>query len=340
MSATEVPLDELSANATHRHVRSSEGSFHTSDDILITYKEYYVGAPATASDSKSRGYIALHGWLDNANSFDLIAPEIVESLECHMICLDLTGHGRSGTIKQFSQFYLWDFAGVILDLVEALNWDCFNIIAHSFGGHISYLYSGSFPSKVHNLIIIESIGHINRFQDDAESMNSYLLKRRQANLSESEAIKTGSTNSHRGKAVFDTIEAAARVRMQGVTTVSYNAALKLCERGLSKVDGGYTWTTDKRLFMRHFFRWDHEGFHSIMRNIRANVLLIVGNESSLLGTDVRAKNPLYNDRLECLQKRQSAKFSVVYLPGSHHLHLEEESAGEVAKNIVSFILAG
>ena len=36
--------------------------------------------------------IALHGWLDNAASFDRLAPLLPE---LHLVALDLAGHGRS-----------------------------------------------------------------------------------------------------------------------------------------------------------------------------------------------------------------------------------------------------
>ena len=41
-------------------------------------------------------WVALHGWLDNAGSFDTLAPQLVAECPRHaLLCLDYPGHGRS-----------------------------------------------------------------------------------------------------------------------------------------------------------------------------------------------------------------------------------------------------
>ena len=41
-------------------------------------------------------WVALHGWLDNAGSFDGVAPLVVSSCPSQsVICLDYPGHGLS-----------------------------------------------------------------------------------------------------------------------------------------------------------------------------------------------------------------------------------------------------
>ena len=41
-------------------------------------------------------WLALHGWLDNAGSFDTLAPQLVSACPRHaLLCLDYPGHGRS-----------------------------------------------------------------------------------------------------------------------------------------------------------------------------------------------------------------------------------------------------
>ena len=63
---------------------------------FIRERSFQVNDLTLASKEWGRsGYlpvIALHGWLDNAASFDRMLP-FMENL--HVIALDLAGHGRS-----------------------------------------------------------------------------------------------------------------------------------------------------------------------------------------------------------------------------------------------------
>lgn len=48
--------------------------------------------------------IALHGWLDNAASFSLLAPLLANQ---RILALDLDGHGYSGHRPAGAQYLLW-----------------------------------------------------------------------------------------------------------------------------------------------------------------------------------------------------------------------------------------
>src|SRR5512137_909861 len=77
---------------------------------------------------------ALHGWLDNANTFNRLAPRLPE---LNLIALDFAGHGRSSHYPQGAHYHgLFDIQDV-LAVADQLGWQRFNLIGHSMGAGIS-----------------------------------------------------------------------------------------------------------------------------------------------------------------------------------------------------------
>jgi hypothetical protein len=127
---------------------------------------------------------------------------------------------------------------VLLDVSEHFHWKGFTILAHSMGGHISYIFAGSFPHIPSRLLIIESVGLINKLisNSDSAAMTSFLLKKRHMNLQEA----SQSHSKISGKPLYKSFEEAVSLRAnKGVTKLSEEAAKVLCLRGLEAVNGGY-----------------------------------------------------------------------------------------------------
>ncbi|KAI9350877.1 Alpha/Beta hydrolase protein [Obelidium mucronatum] len=238
---------------------------------------------ASSNPKKEIRILAVHGWI-------------------------LPGHGLSDPLPPTQTYYLWDHALAILDVSMSLSWDTFILLGHSMGGHVAYLFAGCYPEKLDALVVIESVGHINKLKipgNDSASMRDFLDRRRILNIEEQGS--DASMTMMKPKTLYESVEAAAKARMNGVTKVSLQAAMALCERGLERV-----WTTDKRLWMRHFFQWDHAGIKAIMESIKCRVLVILGSASPLLSES----DPLM---------------------GTHHLHLESETREMVASLLREFL---
>lgn len=80
--------------------------------------------------------IAVHGFLDNAASFDRFAPLFIHALltlhkiSARMVAIDLTGHGNSSHRPQL-QNYDGAWISEIVTIADALGWDRFGLIGHS-----------------------------------------------------------------------------------------------------------------------------------------------------------------------------------------------------------------
>jgi pimeloyl-ACP methyl ester carboxylesterase len=101
--------------------------------------------------------LAVHGWQDNAGTFDTLAPLL--SLHTPVLCIDLPGHGLSSHYPKGQFYYLWwDGLIVIRRIVKHYGWEKVTIIGHSLGGTIGFLYAASFPQDTEKFICIDIAG--------------------------------------------------------------------------------------------------------------------------------------------------------------------------------------
>ena len=65
--------------------------------VRLAAQRWHAGA--------SHRVIALHGWLDNAESFSLLAPQLPDA---DLVALDLAGHGWSEHRAAHASYLIWD----------------------------------------------------------------------------------------------------------------------------------------------------------------------------------------------------------------------------------------
>jgi pimeloyl-ACP methyl ester carboxylesterase len=237
--------------------------------------------------------IALHGWLDNANSFARLAPKL-EGLR--IVALDMAGHGHSGHRPLGAGYALWDYAHDVLRVAEQMGWKRFALLGHSMGAIVSVVLAGAMPERVTHLALIDGVIPPTAAHDNAAERMGMAL---QAQLDLQE----------KRKPVYNTLDRAIEARMKGLVAVSREAAELLAQRGLMPVPGGYTWRTDSRLTLASPLRLSDEQAMSFVQRISCPAQLVVAADGML------AKHPELLERLP---------FSREQLPGGHHLHLNDE----------------
>ena len=97
-----------------------------------------------------RRVLASHGWLDNAGTFDLLAPLLPG---CEIVALDAAGHGFSDSRSADAGYNLWQDVGDLLDVLDALDWQQCTLLGHSRGAAISMLFAAAFPQRVDKLVL-------------------------------------------------------------------------------------------------------------------------------------------------------------------------------------------
>jgi pimeloyl-ACP methyl ester carboxylesterase len=119
---------------------------------MSTFQRFDVGGVELCAkrwgDPSGRPVMALHGWIDNAASFDFLAPHLSD---CDLVCLDCAGHGKSGRRNYLGAYNVWQDVGELFAVADQLGWSTFSLIGHSRGAMISMLAAGTFPSRISHL---------------------------------------------------------------------------------------------------------------------------------------------------------------------------------------------
>jgi pimeloyl-ACP methyl ester carboxylesterase len=278
-------------------------------------REFALPGLTLAAQTWGRGggvpVLALHGWLDNASSFDLLAPLLPD---CEIVALDLAGHGSSGFRSPDAAYNIWEDVGDLLEVAEQLGWQRFNLLGHSRGAAIAMLFAAAFPERTDRLILIEGgLPLVGTPAEAPETLARSFLERRE--------LRT------RSGRVFSDRAAAIAERARGFTKLSMEAAEILARRALREVDGGFQWHADQRLKGAPELRLTREQVRAFVERVEAPTLMVLAEESPFGGTD------LYQEMIAAFNE-----IEMVVLPGAHHLHLEG-AQGEIASLVRRFLAA-
>ncbi|WP_271411883.1 alpha/beta fold hydrolase [Pseudomonas sp. Q1-7] len=244
--------------------------------------------------------IALHGWLDNANSFARLAPRLPG---LRIVALDFAGHGLSAHRAAGASYLLWDYVADVLQVAEQLGWERFSLLGHSMGAIVSVLLAGAMPERVERLALIDGL-------------MPYTGEADQAPAKLGEALRAQLALAGKRKPVYADIDRAVEARMRSTGAVSREAAELLAERGLMPVPGGYTWRTDSRLTLPSPLRLTRGHALAFAGAVQCPAMLVLAEEG-LLHTEPRFAGLLDGLALD-----------VRRLPGKHHLHLDDEAGAQ------------
>ncbi|CAN0378993.1 unnamed protein product, partial [Phaeothamnion confervicola] len=80
-------------------------------------------------DAPQKRVLAIHGYLDNANSFDLLAPDLAQA-GFQVVAIDLPGHGRSQHLGIGGRYHFLDYPGYIVEFCRGMGWNSFHLVGH------------------------------------------------------------------------------------------------------------------------------------------------------------------------------------------------------------------
>ena len=126
--------------------------------------------------------VLVHGFLDLAYSWQLFVGELLAKSQrsLRIIAPDCRGHGDSGWVGAGGYYHFPDYVLDLEWLLRAAGVGQVKLIGHSMGGTISFLYTGTFPRRVDQLVLIEGIGPVGmQFSDAPQRMEQWLTEMNQ-----------------------------------------------------------------------------------------------------------------------------------------------------------------
>lgn len=179
------------------------------DGMRVAYQEW---GHVSSADATKR-VLALHGWLDNSNTFKVLGPQLA-TIGYHCVAIDHIGHGKSTHIGADSTYSTPSGVAYVNQVLESLGWEKANILGHSMGAGLGMLFAGTFPEKVEKLMLIEGLGPPTSDQDvTAKNLRRAIEAERKFRMKAEQAGSGENTTK-----IYPTFEDAVQARIKSVST--------------------------------------------------------------------------------------------------------------------------
>ena len=278
--------------------------------------------------------LALHGWLDNASSWDTLVPELLrqwkKTKQHHVvIALDLSGHGLSSHRPWAAGYPMHGYARDCAMVLDMLGWKQFGLLGHSMGGGVSVMLASSFAKECRYLALIENFGPISRPESDTPSQLRTHIEQMTA------LIKKPVPK-------YESIEQAVDARIRSDKMLSRTNAMPMLRRGLKphpQDPSKWTWRTDQQLVLISGMSYSEAQVLEMLKAIQCEILFVLGKQGyRLLPATGEGERPFgwidWKKRLQTVQRKPT----VLEFDGGHHVHLDEKSYQQgLARAVADFM---
>lgn len=255
--------------------------------------------------------IGLHGWLDNANTFDRLVPFLSCGIE--VFVLDLPGHGFSAHLPNGAHYSVLSYVINVRAVVLELGWKTFVFMSHSFGSLVASYYTALYPEDVLALILLD---YIKPFDKHEPKVTWHL----EVNLIlRTEQEKKPPPVYSKEEALQKIIDSRKTGPKKNMHNIDEESAEVLLPRLTKQVDGGLTWIRDRKVHALFEMLYGNDNWLRILSTIKCPVLLIHALEGVFTGPD--SEYEVVFDTLSANAQR----FDYITLKGPHHIHLTNPS---------------
>eukprot|EP01061_Rhynchopus_euleeides_P033644 TRINITY_DN5652_c0_g1_i4.p1 TRINITY_DN5652_c0_g1~~TRINITY_DN5652_c0_g1_i4.p1 ORF type:complete len:352 (+),score=112.93 TRINITY_DN5652_c0_g1_i4:98-1057(+) len=284
-----------------------------SGGFRMAYKHWRPAGGAAATQRM----LCYPGWLDNAGSFDNIAPLLVQQ-GWELVCPDPPGCGYSQHLPPYGTYNQFEEVPLALGLLEDLGWTTgpqFTVLAHSRGAGVGIMIAGTFPEYVKCLLLVDSALVAPNGAIVSSKFTAPAIIRR--------AVKWDRKNAERATRIFDTFEEIVDASENNkVFRKSRSSATNITRRHVKQLgDGRWQYTHDVRQYGQSqkmypdLLMMDHHN-----TAVQCPVLLLLAADMDVF--------KMTSDLRKAVERRKSffKDFVERKVPGGHHVHSDDPQA--------------
>ncbi len=242
----------------------------------------------------------IHGWLDNALSFAVLAPLLTNY---RVISIDLSGHGLSSHRSADANYHIWDDIPQLMAVIDQLGVTGAHIVGHSRGAAVAGMLAVALDERCLSLTMLD--GMISRsFENDngAELFRMSIAERKKYMA--------------RPPRIFESVEQFIDSRSRyGFTREN---ARVLVPRALRRVDEGWLLLSDPKLFGNSTIKMSEETSDSLYRAMTFPVAAITGDTGFFTSEEAQQKIVGIANF--------APNFYRLTVSGPHHFHMEGDVA--------------
>ncbi|XP_038110222.1 probable serine hydrolase [Culex quinquefasciatus] len=322
VSPRQLPITALSSRHIHNNQPEAAAAATLEVEEVRIPVPYGEIAGKWWGPKDVRPIVALHGWQDNAGTFDTLIPMLPQHMS--FLALDLPGHGLSSRIPDGMTYHTLDSIYLLKRIMKQYRWNHISLLGHSMGSIVSMVFSAIFRDKVDLYVGIDALKpHI----ADPEKLAPRLEKRIP------QMLLADIRNQEKSEPPSYTFqELVERLHLGTNKSISKEVAPYLLTRNIAEskmYPGKYYFTRDSRLKYSVGTGWDQQ------------VCLEMGKRMTMPYMFIKAKNsPYYEDKkyfeeYVALVKQVNPLFELEFVDSTHHLHLTEPA--KVAPLITAFL---
>jgi len=289
---------------------------------LHTAREISIPVPWGVIAGKEWGppagnpWLAVHGFLDNAGTFDTLLPLFPHNQR--IVAIDYPGHGLSSHIPKGATYNELECIGYFERVAKYLGWEKFSFLGHSMGGNFGCLYASVFPEKLKCLVMLDVLGPAVH----GDSREAKLVVE-QTRRSISAMLEIEHKSENKPEKIYSTYEETLERLVEAAKAwngeIPAESAQIILKRGLRENKEGYSFTRDIRLLLwsssrSRLYGMPRSFYLELAKQISIPHLIVKGSTGPVF--DSQEHN---EEILELYKKNKLFDYQIV--EGGHHVHL-------------------